>query len=76
MNNKRRQKLSEVKALLNSAYSITDSVLGEEQDALDNMPENLESSSKYEKIEEAVSNLESALERIEDAQSCINDASA
>lgn len=75
MNNKRRQKLSEVKALLSRAYNITDSVLDEEQDALDNMPENLESSSKYEKIEEAVGNLESALEKIEDAQSCINEAS-
>lgn len=46
----------------------------EEQDCLDNLPENLQGSERYEKMEEAVSLLESAAEEIESASDRIRDA--
>ena len=46
--------------LLDRAYDVVYGVLDGEQDALDNIPENLQSSSRYEKIEDAISSLEEA----------------
>lgn len=41
---------------------------------MDNMPESLQDTDRYEKMEKAVENLETALEHIESAQECISDA--
>lgn len=41
---------------------------------MENMPENLQSSEKYEAAEEAVSNLGDALSSLEDAASSIEEA--
>ena len=67
MNAKRRFELKTAGDYLSKAKEIVDRVLDEEQDALDNMPENLESSPRVEKMEEAVDLLESLAENLEDA---------
>ena len=48
----------------------------EEQDALDNMPENLQNSEKYESMESVIDVLEDALSSIDDARDYIDRAIA
>ena len=60
--------------MLESAGLLICRAAEEEQDCLDNLPENLQSSERYEKMEEAVSLLESAAEEIESASDRIRDA--
>ena len=43
---------------------------------LDNMPENLQSSERYEKMEAAIDSLEAAIESIDSAKESIGEASA
>lgn len=82
MNNKRRKVLEQVSSvltnmpsqistllvMLTAAEEKASLVLDEEQDALDNIPENLQESDICERIEEAVDNIESAMEQIEGAR--------
>ncbi len=75
MNNKRRGTLNEAKILLERASNIVSTVLDEEQDCLDNMPENLQMSERYERMEDAIDRLESAIEQIDGAKDSINEAS-
>ena len=51
--------------MLNKASAIIDAARDGEQDALDNMPENLEGTDRYEKMEIAVDNMEDAIEKID-----------
>ena len=51
--------------MLNKVSTIIDSARDGEQDALDNMPENLEGTDRYEKMEIAVDNMEDAIEKID-----------
>ena len=54
MNNKRRAILKKSIDTLEIASNYINTVLDEEQDSLDNMPENLESSDRYVKMEDAI----------------------
>lgn len=75
MNNRRRtQILINALPLLDRVFDIVNNVCDEEQDALDNIPENLQSGSRYEKIEEAISFLEDAMDEIEGAVSNLQEA--
>ncbi len=76
MNNRKRDLLKKAKGFLNNASDIISRVLEEEEDCLDNMPENLQASEKYERMEDAISKLESAVEHIDNAQEDIDEASA
>ena len=75
MNSRRRtQILINALPLLDRVFDIVNNVCDEEQDALDNIPENLQSGSRYEKIEEAISFLEDAMDEIEGAVSNLQEA--
>lgn len=74
MNDKRRNKLKSVEVLIDRAISLAQTVLDEEQDCLDNMPENLQGSNRYEKIEEATERLEDAIQCLEDAKDNLDEA--
>lgn len=74
MNKTRRDLLRSAKPLLSQAASIIERAADQEIDCLDNMPENLQDSDRYEKMEKAVENLEAALEHIGNAQDCIDEA--
>ena len=63
-------------ALLRTAYGLVSTALEQEEDALDNMPENLQGSERYEKIEAAVDLLNDASEYIDSAIEKINEASS
>lgn len=74
MNNQKREKLKLARGFLSKASDIVSNVLDDEQDCLDNMPENLQYSDKYERMEAAVSKLEDGLNNIEVAEECLEEA--
>lgn len=74
MNKSRRTRLNTALVLLRQVEQTVDSVKDEEQDSLNNMPENLESSDRYVAMEYAVSILEDAIESIQEAAECVNAA--
>ena len=72
MNNARRKKInniiekgSDIVELLEEIKAAIEEVKDEEQDYLDNIPENLQNSEKYELADNAVQSLESALDWID-----------
>lgn len=74
MDNKRRSSLKEAIQLLTRVSTMVDTVCDKEQDCVDNYPENLQSTERFERMEDAVENLNEALEKIDDAKSCIQAA--
>lgn len=68
--------LKRASALLGTASGLVSTALEQEEDALDNMPENLQGSERYEKIEAAVDLLNDASECIDSAIEKINEASS
>ena len=73
MNKERRAEIQDVlktldniTAELEDLQSSIENIKDEEQDYLDNIPENLQESDRYHKSEEAIENLESACDTIED----------
>ena len=75
MNKKRRASISEALFLLKNALSIIRIISMEEDNALNNIPENLQDSEIYAKSESAIENLESAEEYIQDAISELDEIS-
>lgn len=75
MNDKRRSVLKRALDLLRQASELVSSVKEDEEDALYNMPDNLQSSERYEKMEDAISALEETEESIESAIEKIETAS-
>ena len=74
MNKQKRSILASVKKSLMQSSDIVSGVLDAEQDCLDNLPENLETSELYEKIELAIEKLEDAIESIDSAVESIEEA--
>lgn len=68
MDDKRRGRLKDALKMIASVATIVDSVCDKEQDCLDNYPENLQGTERYERMEDAVDNLNDALEKIDDAK--------
>jgi poly-gamma-glutamate capsule biosynthesis protein CapA/YwtB (metallophosphatase superfamily) len=67
MNNDRRKEINKAIGLLQEALSILEVARDEEGDTFNNMPENLQSSERGQKTEEAYGQLESACCVIEEA---------
>lgn len=66
MNNRKRNRLKSVLTSLENAQNTLEAVTDQEEDALDNIPENLMDSEMYDKIDEAVENLNAAQERLQE----------
>lgn len=73
MNKQRRNEISKIVSELEILKSRLSDVLSEEQDAFDNMPENLQYSMRGEESQEAIDNIEEALSDIEEAISLLED---
>lgn len=71
MDAKRRERLRGALKLLDSAAHIVDSVCDKEQDCVDNYPENLQGTERFEQMEAAVDNLNDAAEKIEEVKESI-----
>ena len=74
MNNSRRELLRSAKPFLSRAATIIEQAMDQESDCLDNIPENLQATDRYEKMERAIENLEEALEHIDSTIECIDNA--
>ena len=74
MDDKRRGRLRDALRMLSNAASIVETVCDKEQDCVDNYPENLQSTEKFEHMETAVDSLNDALEKIDDAKGHIESA--
>lgn len=67
MNKSRRERLNAALVKLQQVEQSIDRIKDEEQDCMDNMPENLQSSDRYRAMENAVDHLEDAIESIQEA---------
>ena len=74
MNEKRRERLRDAVKMLTRVASVVETVCDNEQDAMDNIPENLQATERFERMEDAVDSLNDALEKIEDAKGHIQSA--
>lgn len=74
MNNKKRSVLKQAMFLLERVSDYVSQIEEDEQDALDNMPENLQSSDRYEKMENAIDKLEEAINGIDEVKENIESA--
>ena len=74
MNNIRRNSLTDIKDRIESLKSDLETLLEEENDYLDNIPENMQGGERYEKAENAVSSLENAVSSLEEAMDDIESA--
>lgn len=75
MNKERREILSRATSMLCSVSELINRALDQEQDCLDNMPENLQDSERYQKMEAAVESLENAVNSVDDAKEYLETAS-
>lgn len=74
MNDKRRGRLNDALKMLSNAASIVEAVCDLEQDSMENYPENLQNTQRFEAMETAVDSLNDALETIENVKDHIRSA--
>ncbi len=67
MNKKRRDKLREVEGGLSKCLTLLESICEEEQEYMDNIPENLQSSERYSSAEECVDHINESIDSVNDA---------
>lgn len=74
MNNFRRTEIKRIINALEELKEDIDSLADEEQEYVDNFPENLQSSARYEAAEEALSNLNDAADYLDDVMDYLGEA--
>ena len=74
MNKVRRKELQEVIEQINIAKELLENIMCDEEEYRDNMPENLQSSEKYEKADAACDAMQEAINELEEAVSYIETA--
>ncbi len=74
MNNERRNRLRGAVRKLSDVQSIVEAVCDKEEDCMDNYPENLQGTERFERTELAVDSLNDALEKLEEAKEHIETA--
>lgn len=65
MNKARRKDIARAIELMEQAYGILETVVGEEQEAFDNLPESLQSSERGETMEMYIYNIEICMEGLD-----------
>ena len=76
MNTERRKAIEKITSLLKTASSSISSLIDDETEAFENLPEGLQSGDKGDAMQEAIQNLESAASAVEEAISNLEEASA
>lgn len=74
MNNIRRKQIAKVIDALEWIREDIDSIHAEEEEAFDNMPESLEGTDRYDAMADAVSNLEDAVDLVEELIEALENA--
>lgn len=76
MNNTRRKALQKIYAAIEEVKSDLENIYDEEQEAFENIPENLEGSERYEAAENAVDNLDNAFSGLGEVLEYLEEAMA
>lgn len=74
MNNTRRNLIADLLIKVQDIHSEVDSLLAEEQEFLDNMPENFQNGEKGEHAQAAIDQLEAAVENLNETENCLDQA--
>lgn len=74
MNAKRRKKIKLLSDMLSEACALLEEIKDEEEESLDNIPENLQNSEKYLKIQNTVDILDEAYDSLEEIITQIEEA--
>ena len=74
MNKERRKSIDNIIAKMDELEEQIDALINEEQDSLDNIPDNLQYSTRAERMQEAIENLEYAIDSIEETITNLQDA--
>ncbi|MFS1036606.1 hypothetical protein ACFC84_03365 [Enterococcus casseliflavus] len=74
MNRLRRARLKEVADIISEMIEILDAIGEDEENYVENMPENLHGSQRYEKAEEAIDQISDAIDSLEEAMESIEKA--
>lgn len=74
MNKSRRKELQRIIDQLEDLKDNLESIMSEEEDYRDSIPENLQGSARYEKADDACGSLDDAISSLEDAVSSIEEA--
>ena len=74
MNNSRRKQLEEISSKISDIKDELESVMCDEEEYRDNMPENLRNSERYEQTDAACSEMQDALDSLDSAISSIDTA--
>lgn len=76
MNNSRRKALQKIYAAIEEVKSDLENIYDVEQEAFENIPENLEGSERYEAAENAVDNLDNAFSGLDEVLEYLEEAMA
>lgn len=76
MNNLRRKTIQRIYDAISAAQSELETVLDDEREAFENIPESFEGTDRYETAEEAVENLESAYDAVDELLELLENAMA
>ena len=74
MNKERRKQIAEIITKLNDLRQGVETLKGDEEDALDNLPDSFRETEKGERMEEIISNIEEAGGYIDEAITCLEAA--
>lgn len=66
MNKQRREKIKELRTEIESCKNRLQTILDEEQDYFDNMPENLQGSMRGSDSEDAIDTMESCIDELDE----------
>ena len=72
MNNNRRKKILEVIKMIDTTKNYLEIILEEEEECFDNIPENLQYSARGEDSQDAIDNMNEALEKLSDSIEYLN----
>ena len=73
MNKERRKRIADAISAISKIESLIQNILDDEQEAYENMPEGVKFSENGMASEEAQDNLDSAIEALEEAISCLEE---
>lgn len=73
MNKERRKRIADAISAISKIESLIQNILDDEQEAYENMPEGVKISENGMVSEEAQDNLDSAIEALEEAISCLEE---
>lgn len=74
MNKARRKQIDEAISKLNDLKDEIESIMNDEEEYKDNMPENMQASEKYELAESACESLQTTIDALEEAVSNLEEA--